>query len=398
LARRRLWSILTELINVGIAAMAESWLSASIALDRLKVRPQTLYAYVSRGLVEARPDPDDPRRSLYRAADIETLSRRKARGRRAAAIATEAIAWGEPVLPSALSTVSKGRLFYRGRDAAALAETATLEEVAALLWDASAPPTRFSASAIGASTKARLFAGLAARAAQDPPMAGRAQPLLQRDGAQVLAEMAASVSGREGDEPAHLRIARAWRTDADLVRRALVLLADHELNASAFAARVAASTGASLSACVLAGLATLSGPRHGAHYLRVQAFLGEVETLGAEGAVRARLDQGVGMPGFGHPLYPDGDVRAEALLGQLRLSALEDGAVAAVQAATGLAPNIDFALCVLTRAASLPPEAPFGLFAAGRCAGWIGHALEQDGVGDLIRPRARYVGPEPVFS
>ena len=376
--------------------MVEGWLPAPVVLDRLKIRPQTLYAYVSRGLVEARPDVDDPRRSLYRAADIDTLSRRKARGRRAAAIATEAIAWGEPVLASSLSTVSRGRLFYRGQDAAALAETATLEDVSALLWGADAPPARFSALASEGSMKARMFAGLAARAAQDPPMAGRAPVLLQRDGAQVLAEMTASVSGREGDEPAHLRIARAWRADADLVRRALVLLADHELNASAFAARVAASTGASLSACALAGLSTLSGPHHGAHYLRVQTFLGEAETLGAERAVRARLDQGVEMPGFGHPLYPDGDVRAAALLSRLQLSALEDDAIAAVQAATGAAPNIDFALCALTRAANLPPEAPFGLFAAGRCAGWIAHALEQDRTGDLIRPRARYVGPEPI--
>ena len=378
--------------------MAESWLPASIALGRLKVRPQTLYAYVSRGLVEARPDPDDPRRSLYRAADIDGLSRRKARGRRAAAIATEAIAWGEPVLPSALSTVSKGRLFYHGRDAAALAETATLEEIAALLWDTDGRLAPVSAPAVEGSMKARLFAVLAARAAQDPPMAGRAPALLQGDGARVLTELAAAVSGRGGEEPAHLRIARAWRADADLIRRALVLLADHELNASAFAARVAASTGASLSACVLAGLAALSGPRHGAHYLRVQALLGEVQALGAERAVRARLDQGIGIPGFGHPLYPDGDIRAASLLSQLRPSAMEEDIIAAVQAATGVAPNIDFALCVLTRTAALPAEAPFGLFAAGRCAGWIAHALEQDRTGDLIRPRARYVGPEPAAA
>jgi citrate synthase len=182
------------------------------------------------------------------------------------------------------------------------------------------------------------------------------------------------------------------------VRRALVLLADHELNASTFAVRVAASTGASLSASVLAGLAALSGPRHGAHYLRVRAFLDEAEVLGVRATVRRRLQQGVAIPGFGHPLYADGDPRARALLARIALSGLEAEAVAAVDEAAGVPPNVDFALCALTRAAGLPPEAPFGLFAVGRCAGWIAHALEQHGAGALIRPRARYVGPAPEPS
>ncbi|MGZ5986098.1 MAG: citrate/2-methylcitrate synthase, partial [Caulobacteraceae bacterium] len=257
--------------------MPEAWLTSPMALQKLKIRPQTLYAYVSRGLVEARPDPEDPRRSLYRGADIESLGQRKARGRRVADIATQAISYGEPVLDSAISTVSRGRLFYRGRDATALADTATLEEVAALLWDAASPLESPSAPAPDGPMQARAFAALAARTAVDPPAAGRAQGVLERDGARVLAALAAAVSGRGGAEAAHLRLAGAWKVDPDLARRALVLLADHELNASTFAARVAASTGASLSASVLAGLAALSGPRHGAHYLRVRAFLAEAE-------------------------------------------------------------------------------------------------------------------------
>jgi citrate synthase len=300
------------------------------------------------------------------------------------------------VLESAISTVSGRRLFYRGRDAAVLAETATLEEVAVLLWGRSTPIDLPSAPAPEGSMQIRVFAALAARTAVDRPSAGRAQELLERDGARVLAALAAAVSGRAGAEAAHLRLAAAWKADPDLVRRALVVLADHELNASTFAARIAASTGASLSASVLAGLATLSGPAHGAHYLRVQAFLAEVEAQGAEAAVRRRLEQGVELSGFGHPLYPDGDPRATALLDRIELSGLETDVVAAANAAAGARPNIDFALCALTRAAALPPEAPFGLFAAGRCAGWIAHALEQHRTGALIRPRARYVGPEPA--
>src|SRR5690606_15089162 len=108
-------------------------------IGRLGVKPQTLYASVSRGRIAARPDPADPRRSLYRADDIDRLAARP-RGRPAAtAVAAEAIAWGEPILPTAISAIAHGRLSYRGRDAVELSRTATLEDVAGLLW-AGDPP------------------------------------------------------------------------------------------------------------------------------------------------------------------------------------------------------------------------------------------------------------------
>src|SRR5579871_4972068 len=102
-------------------------------LTRLRVRPQTLYAYVSRGRVRAEPDPDEPRRSRYRASDVAALAERQSRGRKAADVALAAIAWGEPVLASAITTVRDGRLYYRGQDAVRLSDAATFEEVARLL-------------------------------------------------------------------------------------------------------------------------------------------------------------------------------------------------------------------------------------------------------------------------
>ncbi|HEX7885157.1 MAG TPA: citrate synthase, partial [Phenylobacterium sp.] len=147
------------------------WISAAEARDRLGVRPQTLYAYVSRGRVSVRPDPTDPRRSLYRAADIAALGERKTRSRKVSDVAAGAISWGEPVLASSITTVSGGRLFYRGRDAIRLADTETLEAVARLLrgghgaalkrTDRPAPPT-------GADMRARAYLALAQRAAADP--------------------------------------------------------------------------------------------------------------------------------------------------------------------------------------------------------------------------------------
>src|ERR1700761_5621878 len=111
------------------------WIDRGAALEALGVRPQTLYAYVSRGRIGVQPHPDDPRRSLYRAEDIAALTSQRARGRRPSAIAASAIAWGEPIIPTAISTIHHGQLIYRGVDAVALAERATLEQVAARLWE-----------------------------------------------------------------------------------------------------------------------------------------------------------------------------------------------------------------------------------------------------------------------
>ena len=102
------------------------------------------------------------------------------------------------------------------------------------------------------------------------------------------------------------------------------------------------------------------------------------------------------MPGFGHPLYPDGDPRARALLAAFEPPALLADLRRETEAATGQLPNIDFALVGLARALALPTDAPFILFAVARTAGWLAHAIEQIQTGRLIRPRARYVGEAPV--
>lgn len=380
-------------------AMSE-WLTAQEAMDRLRLKPQTLYAYVSRGRIEARDDPEDPRRRLYRRSDVAQLEQRKARGRRSAAIAEEAISFGEPVLASSITTITQGRLWYRGRDAAELARTARLEDVARLLWACGDArfPTLATPIAPGSGLQ-RLFGTLAARAATDPPSAGRTPRALYFEAASVLDALVDAVAGGPGEGPIHLRLGHGWGCDAagcELIRRALVLLADHELNASTFAVRVAASTGASLAASVLAGLAALSGPLHGGMTLRVAGFLAETGRIGIEPAVRARLAQGAAPPGFGHPLYPDGDPRGAALLSAFELPDRLAETRRSTQALCGQLPNIDFALAALADRLSLPEDAPLQIFAAARCTGWIAHALEQIETGRLIRPRARYTGPEPA--
>jgi len=382
------------------------WIAAEEARDRLGVRPQTLYAYVSRGRVQVRPDPGDPRRSLYRAADIAALSQRKSRSRKVSEVAAGAIAWGEPVLASEITTVAGGRLFYRGRDAIRLAETETLEAVARLLrggHGAALKRTERPLPPEASAMRTRAFLALAQRAGTDPPARGRQPLALAVEAATLLDVVADAIAGEVGGGAIHNRLALAWGQGpggpgADLIRRALVLVADHELNASAFAARVAASTGASLSAAALAGLSTLSGPRHGGATAAVRTFAAEAARLGPRQAIADRLVEDRALPGFGHPLYPEDDPRAAALLERFRappeLAALRE----AVREVTGLAPNIDFALVAVCEALRLPADAPFALFTVARCAGWIAHAIEQGQTDALIRPRARYVGPEPELG
>ena len=379
--------------------MSDDWISADEAMSRLRIKPQTLYSYVSRGLIEAVADDADPRRSRYRASDVAELETRKARGRDRAAIAVEAINWGEPVLSSELTTISHGRLFYRGKDVETLARTASFEDVARLLWacgEARFPPS--PAPGATGSARERMFAVLARRAARDAGLAGRTAEALYLEAAAVVDELADAASLGAGSGPIHQRFARGWGLDAaggESIRMALVVLADHELDASTFAARVAASTGASLAACALAGLAALSGPRHGGMSPRVRAFAENAERLGPREAVLAHLSaSGAAPPGFGHPFYPDGDPRARLLIGAGATLPLYQRLAETAYEISGYRPNADFALASMRESLGLPEDAPFLIFAVSRSVGWIAHALEQSRTRRIIRPRARYVGPQ----
>jgi len=387
-------------------------LTAESAADRLGVSRATLYAYVSRGLIQAHSAPDDPRRRLYNARDIDRLAGNRTRGRKAADIAAATLDFGLPALASGITLIEGDHLFFRGRDAAGLAARANLEETARILWDCSEDP--FGAAPPVAKSAAPLIASLADAFPLDRcmavlPVAGvgaamtwqRDQRRLWHDGAMLLRLMAAAATGTGPSEaPTHLHIAHAWGLDvaaAEAIRAALVLCADHELNASAFAVRVVASTGASLAACVAAGLSALSGPRHGGQTSLVEILFEEAERFGDAGRlVQERLRRGDILPGFGHPLYRNGDPRALALLPLLPPDPTRDALSEAMDAIRGKQPNVDFALVSLRRALRLKPGSALALFAIGRTAGWIAHALEQQTEDKLIRPRARYVGPTPA--
>ncbi|MBO9601890.1 MAG: citrate synthase family protein [Novosphingobium sp.] len=379
------------------------WMTAKAACARLGIRAQTLYAYVSRGLLAVSAHPEDSRLGLYRASDVEALAARQKRSRKHADVAARAIAWGEPVLASAITSVRAGRLYYRGQDATVLSQDQTLEGVTELLAGMDCGPVEPSSRHTPPDDPdflGRLFLALADRAASAPPLLGSSAEEQAGEAAILLQIVADAVSGMRGEGPIHTRLAQAWGSDpngpaADLIRRMLVLTADHELNASTFTARVAASTGASLSASVLAGLTALSGPLHGGQGRIVQRFLTEAVEISNWQAVRNRLVEGLQLPGFGHLLYPEGDIRAKALLAELNLPEPFAKLCDTVREVTGAEPNIDFAMVAACSACGLPEDAPFAIFAMARSSGWIAHAIEQGQSRSLIRPRARYIGPEP---
>ncbi|MGH7054467.1 MAG: citrate/2-methylcitrate synthase [Stellaceae bacterium] len=392
-------------------------LTARQAADRLGIKLDTLYAYVSRGRLRSVRVPG-ARARRYRAQDVEALKNRARPPLPGAG--SEALM---PVIVSAISLIEEGRLYYRGEDAIHLAETATLEEVAALLWR-EAPhlsPLPASGERERPAPKVREGEGcedegrlgliercqirLAARAGADLCALDLSRAGVARTGGHILRDLVAvTVGDATPDLPVHRRLAAVWsvgETGADLLRRALVLIADHELNASAFVARCVASTGATPYAVVSAALAALSGRRHGGASARAEALLREVLRGGEPMALLAeRVARGEDLPGFGQPLYPEGDPRARVLLAALA-QALPDGGraiTAAAKAGTRLAghpPNVDFALAAVSAGLGLPREAALGLFVVGRTVGWIAHAIEQYESQVLIRPRARYAGPPP---
>ena len=368
-----------------------AWINRGAALERLMVKPQTLYAYVSRGQIRMMPDPDDARRSLYNAEDIDGVATRKARGKKPASIAASSMAWGEPSITTSVSNVHRGRIYYRGVDAVALAQQASLEEAAALLWDVQSAPDFAS----GPISWSNAFEALAVIASDSVPILGRGKDSLAREAAAIVGQLAQVCGAAPGDRSLHERLAKGWDCGdgvADRLRQAMILMADHDLNASTFAARVAASTGASQPACILAGLCTLSGPRHGGAAAALAAMVADADRLGAPDAVRLWLSRDRTMPGFGHTLYPAGDPRAQSMLQGLRAPHELQELADAVLDQTGALPNADFAMAVMVKALGLPLSAPFRLFLLGRTIGWCAHIMEQNFTGGLIRPRGRYVG------
>ncbi len=398
------------------------YLSAAQAAAELGISPATLYAYVSRGLIRSEAE-GRSRRRRYHAEDVWLLKRRREHRRDPARAAQDALYWGLPVLESRISVIHEGRLYYAGRDVVELATSSTLEQVAWLLWagdaDASFPDDVVEPSAEERRALARIAAHLPAleafrlflpvAAARDPFAFDLRPDAVRRSGARILRLLAGVAAGtRPARRAAAEVLQRHWAPRhgdvAALLQAALVLYADNGLNPSSFTARCVASAGSTPYAVVSAGLAALQGTKHGGACERAEGLLAEAgDARGARRAVTARLRRGEPIPGFGHPLYPDGDPRAALLMRLIAEArprspevALSRAVADAVAELMGEQPTIDFGVVTLCRALRLPAEAPLALLGLGRVVGWIAHGLEQYEEGREIRPRARYRGEPPA--
>jgi len=420
------------------------FLTATEAARRLGVKPATLYAYVSRGVLSRVRAPDG-RASLFGAEEVERLARR-GRPRRPAGVA-------DITVESAITEITGDSLRFRGLDATRLAVSRTFEEVAELLWTGEFRPAREpwrarpAALAAGRAAQAALPGGtlplerlqviVPAMAATDPLRLQLDRSAVTAAGRNIVAGMVdcLALSSPGGDPPVTPRhgglpaprtprppsggeretdqgepvAGRLWsrlcdrRPDPGLMRAlsaALVLLADHELAASTLAARAAASVRADPYAVVGTGLGAMSGALHGGASLGAETLMAAAS--GPEDVPRVvaeLLRRGEKVPGFGHFVYRGGDPRAVLLLGLVRRAAPKSGQLAVADAVFAEVrqkslpePNIDFALATLARVAGMVRGAGEAIFAVARTAGWIAHALEAYSGPGPLRPRAVYTG------
>lgn len=382
------------------------FMDADEAAETLGVSLTTLYAYVSRKGIRSEKQAGSKSRRYWR-ADVERACKR-----------------GKPADPSAgliksttVTLMTAKGPFYRGVSAIDLAETASIEDVAGLLWNApdaftdtplALPPDYEDATKVFSSLPrtARAIA-LFSLIEQANPRAHDLSPGgYARAGAGVVRCFTAIVGGGAPSEtgPIHETLARDLNAPAgyaDLIRRCMVLAADHELDPTTYAVRAAANAGVTPYGAAMAGLVAGRGRRlHQGRAETVSRFIEEAMTGDPREAVLSRFRIGEPIPGFGGHLYADKDPRAQALIAALE-RALPEPIFARLRIVTemvdeliGAAPDFIVPTVFLGKILGLKGE-ELAVSTVGRMVGWIAHAMEQYQDNELFRPRAAYVGHLP---
>ena len=378
-------------------------LTTAEAAARLGVKPDTLYAYVSRGLLTSTRGTGG-RASTFEAAEVDALAARRGATRRPTGVAE--------TITTRLTLLEDDEVYFRGHRVTDLARTETPERVAALLWlgdrDAALPepdlddvvgPVRDLVAAMPGRPRPtdRLRVAVATLAALDPWRFDLEAAAVVATGMRCWRGMVAAL-GESGLWPALVEPDPAPEPP-EVLRTALVLLADHGLAASTMAARVAASARAHPYAVVSAGLGALDGPVHGTASTAAFRFLAEALD-DPEAAVAERLRAGERLPGFGHSIYRERDPRTAVLLELIagsEVAGVVERLTAAVAGRPGAFPNVDLAMAAVQHACGMRAEAGEAVFAVARTVGWIAHALEQYADPGLrFRVEGAYVGLRPL--
>lgn len=379
-------------------------LTAPEVAARLGVKIDTVYAYVSRGVLTAHRQ-DRSRLSQFDSDEVErvALRGRPRRTSRPAAL--------DVIVETDLTTIVDQRILYRGRDAARIAPTEAFEQAAEWLWtgqeidrvdpwqayeislpELTDPRDRMRLAVVMAASKEPLRADLSADA-----VTSTARSLI----ATMVAALPAPADARAarlvlgGDRPPvrgsiagrlwrHLSSTRPTPRLVAALNAALVLLADHELASSTLAVRVAASVRADPFAVVTAGLGALAGPLHAGASVPAHEMLANASVQTPQAALATAVQRHGHLPGFGHRLYLDGDPRAKLLIEMIAAAAPGapglHAARALIRAArqhTRVEPNVDLALAILSTVARMPPTAGETIFTVARTSGWIAHAIEE---------------------
>jgi citrate synthase len=419
-----MWSSLEAIgnvVNVDYHHVMSTTMSVEETAARLGVKIETVYAYVSRGALTSHRVAGT-RRSGFDRDEVEALARR---GRPRRTTRPSAVDF---TIETRLTSIDARGLRFRDHDAVELSTTKSFEEVAELLWTGRLPDARPHWSAMSLdmpatpTTTDALRVALALAPAGDPLRGDLRPDAVVATARSLVATLVESLpvlgdvgrvgrrhEGRRGDG----RIAeRLWvrltttRPSAPLVGvldAALVLLSDHELAASTFAARIAASTRSDPYAVVLAGLGPVAGPLHGGASRAARRLFDDASRRGVTPALATAVEVHGLVPGFGHRLYRDGDPRAVALLDRLRRAAgrtrsmaVVDDVIEEMRRRPHVHPNVDAALAALGMVTSMPVDAGEAIFTVARSTGWIAHAIEEYAEAPVrFRPRALYVG-EPA--
>lgn len=382
----------------------EHYLTTAEVARVLGVKPTTVYAYVSRGLLHP---VQGKRRSLFKEDEVTNLAERGREHRRPA----------DPLghVATSLSLLVDDDLYFRGHRVAELTPFYPVEAVAELLWAGKltdygpcvAPfdvldSVRAAIATLPESARLtdQLRVAVAIAGAADPLRYDLTPDAVVRVGRELLAMLVDGIA--PSVQPGSLAN-RLWPTltgtpqPPGLLDAVLIALADHDLAVSTVAARVAASARAHPYAVVSAGLGALDGHYHGTASTQAYRFL--VEALpDPVAALAERLRTGTGVPGFGHRVYQKRDPRADVLFGMLRAANPESPGLLAVDVLElhHTFPNVDMALALVMHEHGLRPDAGEAIFAIARTIGWIAHAMEEYlEPGLRFRPEGVYIGERP---